>query len=129
MWVTGNLRYRITEKIDLNQYICQIFGITKEDLGKLEIIKKSIDARKKNMIYINFSVRACIKKDSLKDMSLLGKYDFAIISVAKTEEIIHKRKFSSKIFFLFSQKNHNIVRLNLWNQKTGGGSYGRCGYG
>lgn len=46
----------------LEKKICKKLNISKEDISRLDIIKRSIDARKKNDIKVSFSVNVFCKK-------------------------------------------------------------------
>ena len=44
--------------VSLEQAVCKKLGISRENLGKLQIARKAVDARKKNEICLNYHVQA-----------------------------------------------------------------------
>ena len=96
MWKIKELRFKIDEKIDLPLKIANIFMISKKDIISWEILKKSIDARNKDNIYITFTLKADLRSDLIID---LNKIEYKKISKIekKTEsrEIIRKRLHST----------------------------------
>ncbi len=95
MWKIEELRFEIDEKIDIPGRIAKLLQISTEDITFWKISKKSLDARKKNKIYINFSVELDLREEIVKNKKSIleeklkpqGK-DFSV------EEVIRKRKHS-----------------------------------
>ena len=77
-----NLRFKITEKMDLAGAIAGTLNIPVTDILNYEILRKSVDARKKNMIYFDFSIKVYLK----------GKEDEEPELNTDNQEIIRKRK-------------------------------------
>lgn len=60
----NNINLSIDDNQDvLEKKACKKLGISKEDINKLIIIKKSIDARKKNDIKFNYCVDIICDKE------------------------------------------------------------------
>ena len=90
MWKIEEVKFNINEEIDLKKRIAEILDIKIEDILFLEILKKSIDARKKNVIYINFSVKVIINEKILKEKEL--EKQLIPLEKEKAEEIVRKKK-------------------------------------
>lgn len=61
MFPVINLRFKITEKMDLPGSIAKTLNIPVSDILSYEILRKSIDARKRSMIYFDFSLQVYLK--------------------------------------------------------------------
>jgi uncharacterized FAD-dependent dehydrogenase len=85
MFKIVNLRFKITEEIDFAGAISGTLNIPLKDILNYEILRKSIDARKKSMIYFDFSLKVDLK----------GREDN--VPETKTDsQIIRKRKHTLK---------------------------------
>ncbi len=61
MYLIKNLSCRLSERIDLRNLIVRKFGVTLEQITKVETLRRSIDARKKNDLRYNFTLLAELK--------------------------------------------------------------------
>ncbi|MCF7794278.1 MAG: hypothetical protein K9N09_10340 [Candidatus Cloacimonetes bacterium] len=62
MYQIRNIILPITSKLDLNHLIAQKLKLSKSDIEHVEILRRSLDARQKNHLKLNFTVKAEILK-------------------------------------------------------------------
>lgn len=83
----NNMNLHLDDDLDvLEKKICKKLNISKEDINKINIIKRSVDARKKNDIRVNFSVDVICDKEK-KILSRIHDKDVKIEEENKIEEI------------------------------------------
>lgn len=70
----------------LEKKICKKLNISKEDISRLDIIKRSIDARKKNDIKVSFSVNLFCKKEKML-LSRIHDKDISFEEIREIESI------------------------------------------
>lgn len=70
----------------LEKKICKKLNISKEDISRLDIIKRSIDARKKNDIKVSFSVNVFCKKEKML-LSRIHDKDISFEEIREIESI------------------------------------------
>ena len=76
-----NIRTRVEEQIDLYQIVSHKLKINKNDILQLQIHKKSIDARNKQMFAYVFDVDVKLKNEAIKltkDMEMVVKEDYEL---------------------------------------------------
>lgn len=61
MYIIKNISCRVSDQIDLRNLINRKFGITLEQITKVETLRRSIDARKRNDLRYNFTLLAEFK--------------------------------------------------------------------
>ncbi len=66
----------------LKPYICKQFGISMETIQKIEIVKRSIDARKKENIQYSYTIDLVISNEK-KLLSSKKKVNFSVVSKEK----------------------------------------------
>ena len=83
----NNINLSIDDNLDaLENKICKKLNISKENINKLNIIKKSIDARKKNDIKLNYSVDIiCDEEENI--LSKIHDKDIKIEEIKEVELI------------------------------------------
>lgn len=59
-----NIKILVSQKIDLQQWICKKYKISEEQVIDFKILKQSIDARKKNHIVFNYQIYLRLKEIS-----------------------------------------------------------------
>ncbi|MEQ8186888.1 MAG: FAD-dependent protein [Candidatus Eremiobacterota bacterium] len=77
-----NLRFKITDRVDIPGSIAKTLNIPVSDISSYKILRKSVDARKKNMIYFDFSVKVYLKS---------GTQEVVKLNI-ESQDIIRKRK-------------------------------------
>lgn len=70
----------------LEKKICKKLNMSKEDISRLDIIKRSIDARKKNDIKVSFSVNVFCKKEKML-LSRIHDKDISFEEIREIESI------------------------------------------
>lgn len=84
----NNINLSIDDNIDaLEMKICKKLKISKEDINNFTIIKKSIDARKKNDIKFNYCVDVICDKEK-KILSRIKDNDVKFEEIDKVEDIV-----------------------------------------
>lgn len=88
----NNINLSIDDDKDvLETKVCKKLKISKGDINKLDIIKKSIDARKKNDIKFNYCVDVICDKEK-KILSRIHDKDVKFEEVEKEEILVHGNK-------------------------------------
>lgn len=77
------------EEEEIKEKICKKLKINKENISKIKILKKSVDARNKNDVHFRYSFG--IITDLSEDV-IIKKIKDKNISIIKNEEIIHNYK-------------------------------------
>ncbi len=83
----NNINLGLNDELDvLEKKICKKLNISKENINKINIIKKSIDARKKNDIKFNYSVDVFCEKEK-KILSKIRDKDIKLEEIKEIETI------------------------------------------
>ena len=83
----SNINLDIDEDFDvLENKVCKKLNISKDKINKLTIIKKSIDARKKNNIKFNYSVDVFCDKEK-KVISNIHDKDVKLEEIKEVEQL------------------------------------------
>ncbi|WP_315073196.1 FAD-dependent protein [uncultured Clostridium sp.] len=83
----NNINLGLNDELDvLEKKICKKLNISKENINKINIIKKSIDARKKNDIKFNYSVDIVCDKEK-KILSKIHDKDVKLEEIKEIETI------------------------------------------
>lgn len=85
----NNINLSIDDNLDaLEMKVCKKLKISKEDINNLIIIKKSIDARKKNDIKFNYCVDVICDKEK-RILSRIKDNDVKFEEIKEREDIVH----------------------------------------
>lgn len=71
----NNVRISLRQEQTLEQAVCRKCGITREALGSVRIVRKAVDARKKNDICLNYHVLAEVETGGRQAKRLLADRD------------------------------------------------------
>lgn len=71
----NNVRISLLHECTLEQAVCKKTGVSKEALGEVKILRKAVDARKKNEICLNYHVLAEIDANNRLSKRLLADKD------------------------------------------------------
>ena len=71
----NNVRISLRQEQTLEQAVCRKCGIPREALGSVRIVRKAVDARKKNDICLNYHVLAEVEKGGRQAKRLLADRD------------------------------------------------------
>ncbi len=83
----NNINLGLNDELDvLEKKICKKLNISKENINKINIIKKSIDARKKNDIKFNYSVDVFCEKEK-RILSKIHDKDIKLEEIKEIETI------------------------------------------
>lgn len=71
----NNVRISLLHECTLKQAVCKKTGVSQEALGEVKILRKAVDARKKNEIYLNYHVMAEVDVNNRLSKRLLADKD------------------------------------------------------
>lgn len=77
----NNVRIHLAKEQSLEQAVCKKMGISKEMLGKVQILRKAVDARKKQDVCLNYHVLAEVDASSRQAKRLLADKDISKFEV------------------------------------------------
>ena len=85
----NNVRISLLHECSLEQAVCKKLGLPAGALGQLKLLRKAVDARKKNEIFLNHHVLAevDVNKSSRLGKRLLGDRDVSLYEQPKQEGI------------------------------------------
>ena len=71
----NNVRISLRQEQTLEQAVCRKCGIPRDALGSVQIVRKAVDARKKNDICLNYHVLAEVETGGRQAKRLLADRD------------------------------------------------------
>ena len=84
-----NVRISLLHECSLEQALCQKLGLPANALGQVKLLRKAVDARKKNEICLNHHVLAevDVNKNSRLGKRLLGDRDVSLYEAPARQEV------------------------------------------
>lgn len=79
----NNVRISLLHEVSLEQAVSKKLGVSKESLGKLRILRKAVDARKKSEVCLNYHVQVELDIKGKQGKRLLENKDVSELVAAK----------------------------------------------
>ena len=84
----NNVRISLLHEQSLEQAVCKKAGISREMLGGVQILRKAVDARKKQDVCLNYHVLADIEANGRQAKRLLGDRDISKYEQKAAPELV-----------------------------------------